>query len=116
MKRLYFLIIGSVVNVTTAFSQASNCTQTLRLIRTTYDQGRLHELPSIAEGCLTAPKGKGFTDEEKKEAYRYLTLAYIYLEEPEKADEMMLKLLETEHFYVVNTSIDPAEFIALYKK
>lgn len=116
MKRLYFLIIGAVVSVTTAFSQTSNCTQTLRLIRTTYEQGRLHELPSIAEGCLTAAKGRGFTDEEKKEAYRYLTLAYIYLEEPEKADEMMLKFLETEHFYVVNPSVDPAEFIALFKK
>ena len=116
MKRLYFLILGSVVSVTTAFSQASNCTQTLRLIRTTYEQGRLHELPSIAEGCLAAPSGKGFTDVEKKEAYRILTLAYIYLEEPEKADEMMQKFLETEHFYVLNSSVDPAEFIALYKK
>lgn len=116
MKRLYFFILGSLVSVTTAFSQTSNCTQVLRLIRTTYEQGRLHELPSIAEGCLAAPKGKGFSDEEKKEAYRILTLAYIYLEEPEKADEMMLKFLENEHFYVLNSSVDPAEFIALYKK
>ena len=116
MKKLYFLILGTMVSVITAFSQTSNCTQTLRLIRTTYEQGRLHELPSIAEGCLAATSGRGFTDEEKKEAYRYLTLAYIYLEEPEKADEMMLKFLETEHFYIVNPSVDPAEFISLYRK
>ena len=116
MRRLYFLILGSVVSVTTAFSQSSNCTQTLRLITTTYEQGRLHELPAIADGCLAAPSGKGFTDVEKKAVYRYLTLAYIYLEEPEKADESMLKFLETEHFYVPNSSVDPAEFIALYKK
>ena len=42
--------------------------------------------------------------------------AYIYLEEPEKADESMLRLLDTDHFYEVNKSIDPAEFIALYNK
>ncbi len=116
MRRLYFLILGSVVSVTTAFSQSGNCTQTLRLITTTYEQGRLHELPAIAEGCLAAPAGKGFTEVEKKAVYRYLTLAYIYLEEPEKADESMLKFLETEHFYVPNSAVDPAEFIALYKK
>jgi len=91
---------------------ATNCTQTIRQIRLTYEQGRLHELPDLAKGCLR----NGFTKEEKREAYRYLTLAYIYLEEPDSADINMLKLLETDHFYQVNQTIDPAEFIALYKK
>jgi hypothetical protein len=70
----------------------------------------------MADGCLKAVEGKGFTKQEKREAYRILTLAYIYLEEPEKADESMLRLLETEHFYQVNPSIDPAEFVVLYNK
>lgn len=118
MNRLYCLVLFSAVCVNTAFSQttASNCTQVLRLMRTTYEQGRLHELPQMSEGCLAAAEGKGFTKEEKREVYRILTLTYIYLEEPEKADESMLKLLETEHFYEVNPSVDPAEFVALYNK
>jgi hypothetical protein len=118
MNRLYCLIIVFAVSASTAFSQqaTSNCTQVLRLVRSTYEQGRLHELPAMTEGCLKAAEGKGFTKEEKKEAYRYLTLAYIYLEEPDKADESMLKLLETEHFFEVNPAIDPAEFVALYNK
>ena len=116
MKRLYFLIIVSLAGGTAAFSQTSNCTQVLRQVRSTYEQGRLHELPAITEGCLNAPEGKGFTNAEKRETYRFLTLAYIYLEEPEKADEMMLKLLDTDHFYEVNQSVDPAEFIALFNK
>ncbi len=117
MNRLYVLVLVSVACVSTAFSQTkANCTQVLRLMQTTYEQGRLHELPNLADGCLNAAEGKGFTKEEKREAYRILTLAYIYLEEPEKADESMLKLLETAHFYEVNPSIDPAEFVVLYNK
>lgn len=117
MKRLYCLFIFSAAFFSTAYSQtASNCTQVLRLMRTTYEQGRLHELPTLAEGCLAAPEGKGFTKEERREAYRILTLTYIYLEEPEKADESMLRLLETEHFYELNPTIDPAEFVVLYNK
>ncbi len=116
MKRFYFLIILLVAGGGTAFSQSTNCTQVLSLVRLTYEQGRLHELPQLADACLTAAPGKGFTKEQKREAYRYLTLAYIYLEEPEKADETMLKLLDTDHFYQINLASDPAEFIALYNK
>lgn len=116
MKRLYFLAACWVVGIAPAFSQATNCTQTLRLIRTTYEQGRLHELPKMAEGCLAGEGAGGFSREERKEAYRYLTLAYIYLEEPEKADESMIQLMNTDHFYQPNKEVDPAEFIALYNK
>jgi hypothetical protein len=116
MKRLYFLVACCVMGITQAFAQASNCTQVLRLIRTTYEQGRLHEVPGLADGCLKGVGAQGFSKEEKKEAYRYLTLSYIYLEEPEKADEMMVQLLNTDHFYEPNKEVDPAEFIALYNK
>ena len=116
MKRLYFLVFCWVISAGPAFSQASNCTQVLRLVRTTYEQGRLHELPALTEGCLKSTGTQGFNKEERKEAYRYLTLSYIYLEEPEKADEMMLQLLSTDHFYAPNKDVDPAEFIALYNK
>jgi len=116
MKRLYFLAVCWLAALVPAFSQAVNCTQTLRLIRTTYEQGRLHELPNLAAGCLKGEGTNGFSKEEKKEAYRYLTLSYIYMEEPEKADESMVQLLNTDHFYQPNKEVDPAEFIALYNK
>jgi hypothetical protein len=117
MKRLYFLIVLSASCVTHAFSQSTApCSQTLRLVRSTYEQGRLHELPDMMKACLEGVGDKGFTPADKREAYRYLTLAYIYLEEPEEADKAMLKLLETDHFFQINNSLDPAEFIALYNK
>lgn len=116
MKRLYFLAVCWAVGISPAFSQATNCTQVGRLMQTTYEQGRLHELPGMAEACLKGQSGQGFSKEERKSALRYLTLSYIYLEEPEKADEMMLQLLNTDHFYQPNKEVDPAEFIALYNK
>lgn len=93
--------------------QGSTCAQTLRLARSTYEQGRLHELPALMENCF---KSGGFTKQEKVEAYRILTLAYIYLEEPELADQSMLNLIGTDHFFKPNQEVDPAEFQALFRK
>ncbi|MEX2232462.1 MAG: porin family protein [Cyclobacteriaceae bacterium] len=90
----------------------STCPQTLRLAQSIYEQGRLHELPQLLEHCL---REGGFNDEEQVNAYKLLTLTYIYLEEPAKADEMMLALLRTDTEFKVNDDVDPAEFVALYK-
>jgi len=94
-----------------AVAQTASCAQTLRLARSTYEQGRLHELPDLLKSCLNG----GFTKQEKVEAYKLLALSYIYLEEPEKADEAMLNLLQTDHYFEINEAVDPAEFVALYK-
>ena len=109
------LLITTLVGITifswhTSKSQ-STCAQTLRTARSTYDQGRLHELPALLEGCLR----NGFTKQEKVEAYKLLTLTYIYLEEPGQADATMLKLLHTDPYFELNETADPAEFIALYR-
>jgi outer membrane protein W len=92
-------------------AQLTSCAQTLRLARSIYEQGRLHEIPALLSRCLEG----GFTQQEKVEAYKLLCLSYIYLEEPEKADEAMLNLLRTDHYFEINESTDPAEFIALYR-
>jgi len=107
-----FLSLGCILFVfASASGQAPNCSQTLRLATSTYEQGRLHELPGLLDGCIKS----GFNQEQKVQAYKLLTLAYIYLEEPEKADASMLLLLETNTEFQINEAIDPAEFIALYK-
>lgn len=110
MKKLLPLIIVSCI-LSYRICAQSTCTQTLRTARSTYDQGLLHELPTLLDGCLK----NGFTEQEKVEAYKLLTLAYIYLEESAKADQAMLNLLNTDHYFKINTATDPAEFIALYK-
>ncbi|MBL7876432.1 MAG: PorT family protein [Cyclobacteriaceae bacterium] len=111
MKRFLFLIGFSVASLH-AFSQATNCAQTLRLAQSVYDQGRLYELEDIiSKGLMVGDCDK----QTKVSLYKLLTLAYIYLEEPQKADDSMLKLLQTDHYFEINESVDPAEFVALYK-
>jgi hypothetical protein len=110
MKRISLVaLVLIVLTCSKAFSQG-DCAQKLRLARSTYEQGRLHDLPALLEECL---KG-AFTTQEKEDAYKILTNAYIYLEEPDKADETMLKLLQNNNEFQPNREVDPAEFVALY--
>ena len=99
--------------VTAQQKQKTNttCAQTLRLARSVYENGRLHELEGLLEGCV---KGDQWTTQERVDAYKLLTLAYIYMEEPEKADAMMLSILQTDPEFRPNNNIDPAEFVALW--
>ena len=110
MKRVLY-VLPFAFFAFTAHAQLTSCAQTLRLARSTYEQGRLHEIPELLTRCLE----NGFSQQEKVEAYKLLCLAYIYLEEPAKADEAMLNLLRTDHYFEINQTTDPAEFIALYR-
>src|SRR5690348_11970776 len=105
------LLLTVLLAAGVARAQLTSCAQTLRLARSTYEQGRLHEVPELLERCLE----NGFSRQEKVEAYKLLCLSYIYLEEPAKADEAMLDLLRTDHYFEINETTDPAEFVALYK-
>jgi outer membrane protein W len=112
MRKLLLLTVTGIGFCFVGFAQQTpNCSQTLRLATSTYEQGRLHEVQTILDGCL---KNGDFSDQQKEQAYKLLCLTYLYLEEPEKADEMMLRLLQTNNEFQVNASADPAEFIALY--
>ena len=101
-------------------SNSISCSQRLRLARATYEAGRLHELVGTilgpeAQGCFSSADTKNsFSKQEKVDALKLITLAYIYLEEPEKADGSMLQLLKTDHFYAPDVNADPAEYLALY--
>jgi hypothetical protein len=117
MTRILFGAVGVSIFISVSVSaQVTNCTQVLRLARSTYEQGRLHELPTLMTDCFQKPElSGGFTKGERVEAYRLLTLADIYLEDPEGADLAMLNLLKTDPYFSPNKDVDPAEFIALYK-
>lgn len=92
-----------------ALAQNVTPAQRLRLARSIYEQGRLSELPDQLNQVI-----RDGNQEEKVEAYKLLTLTHIYMEEPAKADETMLALLNTSPEFKPNEAIDPAEFIALF--
>lgn len=110
MKRLYLFCLFVFMSAKIV-GQTTTCPQTLRLAHATYDQGRLHEVPSLLESCLESDE---LSPQQKAEGYRLVVLSYIYLEEPKSADDNMLMLLRTDPYFVPSQT-DPAEFIALYK-
>lgn len=107
---LILLAVGPYM--ASAQQKLTTCAQTLRLARSVYENGRLHELPNLMGDCFSKSE---WTTQERVDAYKLLTLAYIYLEEPEKADEMMLNILRTDPEFKPNDNIDPAEFVALWR-
>lgn len=109
MKAILMTCIVLLTTFQMVLGQTS-CTQTLITARSIYAEGRIHELPDLLSGCIK----KGFTDEEKTEAYKLLVLSHIYLDETEKADNSMLDLLNHNHEFQLNEQADPAEFINLY--
>ena len=114
MKRIYKILL-SVFFAGIAVSHASfgqNCVQNLKKAQISYDEGRISEVPHLLESCLKS----GFNKEEAATAFRLLTLTYLYLDEPQKADESILKLLKLNPDYRVNSAVDPTEFINLYNK
>jgi hypothetical protein len=114
MKRLLLGVIFFLL-VFRSYGQLTSCAQTLRLAQSTYEQGRLHEVPTLLQNCLANASEKDFSKANRVSAYKLLVLSYLYLEEPEKANEAMLNLLRTDHYFEINPSTDPAEFIALYR-
>jgi hypothetical protein len=110
MKRFLQTFLVLFFAATAAWAQQASCPQNLRIARSLYESGRLHEVAGYLQSCQTSS-----VLQERVEAFKLLCLTHIYLEEPQKADEYMLKLLQTDHEFTVNEKADPAEFISLYK-
>ncbi|HWZ22299.1 MAG TPA: porin family protein [Cytophagaceae bacterium] len=93
-------------------SAQNDCPQVLKKARNTYEEGRISEISDILESCL---KDKtGFNKEERIEAYKLLTLTWLYFNERTKAEECMYNFLKLNPEYVLNETVDPTEFINLY--
>lgn len=88
----------------------NTCTDQLRVAQRRFDDGLLDEIPQLLAGCMK----NGFTNEEKTNAYKLLIQTYLYNEQPEKADEVMLKFLREFPDYAIAQN-DPKEFTNLHK-
>ncbi len=90
-----FLFIGR-----NAWTQ--DCTGNLDQAKAWFQEGKLYVIPVILEECLTG----GFTKEQRVEAYELLSLTYLYIDEPEKADDSYLKLLKSDPVWAPDTSTE----------
>jgi hypothetical protein len=107
-----FLLILFILTIFGKVSGQNNCPQTLKKAQDTYDEGRISEVPELLEECLKTKDG--FSKAEKIDAYKLLTLTWLYFNERTKAEETMHHFLVLNPEYEINQAIDPTEFINLY--
>jgi hypothetical protein len=105
-------LLAALLLLVPAAKAQNTCSQTLLKAQFAYYEGRAEEVPPMLEACLK----DGLTTEEKLQAYRLLTLTYLYLNEHANAEKVMLAFLHLNPTYSINEAVDPAEFINLYKQ
>ncbi len=105
--RILLSFLLCVVSIA-AFAQES-CSDQLRLAQRRYENGLLEDIPNLLNGCLN----KGFTREEKSNAYKLLIQSYIFSNNMAMADEVMLRFLRDFPKYSISPT-DHKEFIDLY--
>ncbi len=87
----------------------TSCSDQLILAQRRYDSGLLDEIPALLEPCIA----NGFTREEKSNAYKLLIQTYLFSDQPEKADKVMLAFLKEFPEYALLPN-DQKEFVNLY--
>jgi hypothetical protein len=75
-----------------------------------YENGKIEQIPSLLNNCIES----GFNRENRIQAFRLLTLVYLFEDNSVKAEKTLLSLLKIDPEYKVNQAIDPVEFIRLY--
>ena len=88
----------------------NDCGETLNIARDEFDAGHIERIPGIIHDCLDK-----FTTEQKIEAYRLLTITYLYLDDPIGAENSFLALLSEDPEFRVS-STDPIELEYLSKQ
>jgi len=79
------------------------CISTLDRAKASFQDGKLYDVPQILEACIK----KGFSNEQKVEAFELLTLVYLYIDEPEKISHSLFKgsswkYLNDRYSYLMN--------------
>lgn len=112
IKNIYFISIFLLSCLSIQVSAQKSCTQKLRDARTAYQEGKLNTLPALLNACIES----GFSKEEKVEALRLVTLAYLFQENEQLAEKSYLKLLQTDPEFQPNQLAEPTELILLHEK
>ena len=89
------------------------CVQNIEIAQQRYNEGRIQDIQQLLTDCLNSGT---YDKAQKSQALRLITLAYIFLEDDEKAEETMLELLHANHEFRVDPSVDPTEFINLHEQ
>jgi len=103
-----FLLITAFFLMGISLSAQEGCAFLLEEAQDMFDAGLIESIPEKLSGCLE----KGFTSEEKLQAYKLIILSYLFDDNFEEADSVMLAFLSDYPAYEP-VATDPREFVAL---
>lgn len=113
MIRRIFHIVVLLLSLTSGCIWAqSACELTLTKAQEEFDAGRFHVVPVMLEECLAKNQNR----EWEQRAYLLLAETYLLLENPSKADESYLKVLQANPEFVTDETRDPIDLVYLSKK
>lgn len=108
MNKVVFLVFFALaVSYMQAFSQ---CTQNWDKAQSEFKEGHLYSIPLLLQDCL-----EDGTKQQKIDAYRMLTITYLYTDDPYGAQNSFLGLLKLDPEYRIQPS-DPVELEYLSKE
>ncbi len=121
MRPLVFVIIGLLILVRVSLASAQTCEQRLDQIKEAYRNGSIDDVvagENPLENCL---RQKNLSREDEIEAYKYLTIIYLYLNRNQEAttnmQSFMRKRLKSNPDYSPRREIPESgipEFIQLF--
>src|SRR5882672_5910075 len=97
----------------TAWSQSSECEQTLNQATDEFNAGHFYGIPALLKSCIDR---NNFTNEQKVRAYLLLSQAYLIIDDPASAEDSYLKLLRADPEYVATNEKDPVDVVYLSKR
>jgi len=107
-----FLALVLFFNFTQVAIAQQDCGIVLDQAQEEFDAGHIEQVLDILAECLDK---NNFSDEQLPEVFKLLTITYLYLEDPEKAAETFLKLLEEQPDFRPSPN-DPIELEYLSKQ
>ena len=110
-KPVNLLLILILLSSIDSWAQTA-CSQKLSEAQDSFNQGHFYGIPSILKDCIDA----GFSNEQRIEAYKLLTIVYLYIDDPIGAENSYLELLKLDPEHKVDPAIDPVEIIYLNDK
>ncbi len=109
MRRFIFIIFIVWNGWGQTIHAQSGCVLTLREAERLYNQGEFKEVPGLLESCMN----RGFTRDERLQAYKLIFQSYYMEDHLDLAEQTMVAFLKKYPEYEL-TPADPAEFVQLF--
>ena len=107
----HIILILPALFVLESFAQQEDCAFKLQEAQQLYAAGRIENVPDMLQACIE----RGFTQEDRLQAFKLIILCQIYDDELDKAHEGMLAFLGRYPEYTLSTT-DPDEFRFIFEQ